>query len=84
MVQAAVLGGIAAQEVLKACSGKFSPIRQWFMFDCTEILPDEELPPSEFELKGTRYDGQIACLGLSLHERIMQQKYFLVGAGAIG
>lgn len=54
------------------------------MFDCTEILPDEELPPSEFELKGTRYDGQIACLGLSLHERIMQQKYFLVGAGAIG
>jgi hypothetical protein len=34
-MQAAVLGGIAAQEVLKACSGKFMPLKQWFMFDCT-------------------------------------------------
>ena len=37
--QAAVLGGIAAQEVLKACSGKFMPIKQWFMFDCAVRAP---------------------------------------------
>lgn len=57
---------------------------QWFMFDCTEILPEEELSPSEYELTGTRYDGQIAVLGRHLHERIMGLRYFLVGAGAIG
>lgn len=34
----AVIGSIAAQEVLKACSGKFSPIQQWFYFDSTECL----------------------------------------------
>ena len=140
--QAAVLGGIAAQEVLKACSGKFMPLKQWFMFDCTvrarapvcsqlaqtgmfassvhawcslafhagigrhvcvsvhwqlmcacealtcgdgaqEILPEEPLPASEFELKGTRYDGQIAVLGKTLHEKLTNLKYFLVSmAGA--
>ena len=40
----AFLGGVAGQEVLKACSGKFMPIRQWFYFDAAEVLPDE--PPS--------------------------------------
>ena len=53
-LQAAVLGGIAAQEALKACSGKFMPIRQWFMYDVTEALPDEELPSTEYALEGTR------------------------------
>ncbi len=33
------IGGIAAQEVLKACSGKFTPIHQWFYFDALEALP---------------------------------------------
>jgi ubiquitin-activating enzyme E1 len=35
----AVLGGITAQEVMKACSHRFMPIHQWFYFDCEEILP---------------------------------------------
>lgn len=35
----AVLGGVAAQEVLKACSHRFTPVRQWLYFDCEEILP---------------------------------------------
>ncbi|KAL3207713.1 hypothetical protein MRX96_039588 [Rhipicephalus microplus] len=37
----AVIGSIAAQEVMKACSGKFNPIRQWFYFDAFECLPRE-------------------------------------------
>ena len=36
----AVLGGLVAQEVLKACSGKFNPIQQYFYFDSLESLPD--------------------------------------------
>lgn len=37
----AVIGGIAAQEVMKACTGKFMPIRQWFYFDALECLPED-------------------------------------------
>lgn len=37
----AVIGGIAAQEVLKACSCKFFPIKQFFYFDALECLPEE-------------------------------------------
>jgi len=35
----AVLGGLVAQEVLKACSGKFHPIQQLMYFDSLESLP---------------------------------------------
>ncbi|XP_074814480.1 ubiquitin-like modifier-activating enzyme 7 isoform X5 [Natator depressus] len=48
---AALLGGLAAQEVLK---------------------------------RGSRYDGQIAVFGADFQERLGRQKYFVVGAGAIG
>lgn len=81
---AAVLGGIVGQEVLKACSGKFMPIMQWMVYDCTECLPDGELPASEYELTGSRYDGQIAVFGKSFQDQLGALNYFLVGAGAIG
>ena len=35
---ATLIGGIAAQEALKACSGKFHPIHQFFYFDSVESL----------------------------------------------
>ena len=81
---AAVLGGVVAQEALKACSGKFMPILQWLVYDCTECLPDAELPPSEYQLSGSRYDGQIAVFGKSFQAQLESLNYFLVGAGAIG
>mmetsp|Transcript_47391 Transcript_47391/g.112774 ORF Transcript_47391/g.112774 Transcript_47391/m.112774 type:complete len:1011 (+) Transcript_47391:93-3125(+) len=81
---AAVLGGIVAQEVLKGCSGKFMPIRQWLMYDNTECLPEEPLPEAEYQMKGSRYDGQIAVFGNAFQEKLLALNYFLVGAGAIG
>lgn len=36
---AAVMGGIAAQEVLKAVSGKFMPVLQWLYYQAPEALP---------------------------------------------
>ena len=36
-----MIGGIAAQEVMKAFSGKFMPIKQWLYFDALECLPEE-------------------------------------------
>uniref|UniRef100_A0A8C6Y3K5 SUMO-activating enzyme subunit 1 n=1 Tax=Naja naja TaxID=35670 RepID=A0A8C6Y3K5_NAJNA len=37
-----LIGGIAAQEVLKAVSGKFTPLDQWLYFDAYECLPEGE------------------------------------------
>lgn len=82
---AALFGGLAAQEVLKAVSGKFNPIKQWFYFDSLESLPTS-LPRSEELCKpiGSRYDGQIAVFGTKYQEKLANVKEFLVGAGAIG
>eukprot|EP00968_Pinguiococcus_pyrenoidosus_P028865 scaffold8168_cov239-Pinguiococcus_pyrenoidosus.AAC.4 len=80
----AAMGGILGQEVLKACSGKFSPIRQWFYFDALEVLPEEPLKMEDVAPRSSRYDGQIAVIGADLQAKLCQQRYFLVGAGAIG
>ena len=37
----AAISGIVAEEVMKACSGKFTPFFQWLYFDALECLPDE-------------------------------------------
>lgn len=57
----ATVGGIVAQEVMKACSEKFSPIVQWLYFDALECLPEncDQLTESECALTGSRYDGQV-------------------------
>lgn len=86
----AFLGGLVAQEVLKACSGKFHPIDQFFYFDALECLPRGEAwynnaTPEEFLPTGSsRYSGQIAVFGTKFQERLASLKGFIVGAGAIG
>lgn len=80
----AVIGGTMAQEVLKACSGKFTPIQQFLYFDAIECLPENELTEEDCKPLGTRYDKQIAVFGRELQERLANFKYFIVGAGAIG
>lgn len=81
----AVYGGVIAQEVLKAVSGKFHPIVQYLYFDSLESLP-QSTPLSEHECapQNSRYDGQIAVFGKSFHQKIANTKEFLVGSGAIG
>lgn len=44
---AAMFGGIVGQEVMKAASGKFHPLYQFFYFDSIESLPDEALSPED-------------------------------------
>uniref|UniRef100_A0A672PWV1 E1 ubiquitin-activating enzyme n=1 Tax=Sinocyclocheilus grahami TaxID=75366 RepID=A0A672PWV1_SINGR len=83
----AFIGGLAAQEVMKACTGKFMPIMQWLYFDAVECLPeagDAVLTEEECAPRNCRYDGQIAVFGSKLQELLAKQRYFLVGAGAIG
>jgi len=82
----AALGGIVGQEVLKACSRKFSPINGFFFLDADETLTDELLPVDEVapQYNGTRYDSQIACYGKETQQKLLDLNYFIVGAGAIG
>ncbi len=89
----AVIGGTAGQEIMKACSGKFMPIYQFFFFDCRETLPEkpfEELNNSlctvneANELYLRRYKSQIAVYGKSFQKKLGASKYFVVGAGALG
>lgn len=80
----AVIGGFAAQEVLKAISAKFHPMVQHLYFDSLESLP--AILPTEADAApiGSRYDGQIAVFGKTFQEKIANHRQFLVGSGAIG
>ena len=88
----AFFGGVVAQEVVKV-TGKYSPLRQWLYLDAFEIFTpaadpaapaDVAAPASEFAPAGERYDGVASIIGNSLQARIMNQRVFLVGCGALG
>lgn len=81
---AAIFGGIAGQEVIKAITGKFHPVFQWFYFDSVEALPAEELPEAALQPVGSRYDAQIMLWGQGFQETLGNLNYFMVGAGALG
>ena len=81
----ATLGGLVGQEVLKACSGKFTPISGFFYIDADETLPDHlPLDASLYAPTNARYDSQVAVFGRDMQEKIQALQYFIVGAGAIG
>lgn len=77
----AAIGGVIAQEVMKACSGKFHPIVQWLYLDAIECLPKDKSALTEENCKplGCRYDGQIAVFGKDFQKKIGKLKYFIVG-----
>ncbi|KAG0452443.1 hypothetical protein HPP92_025107 [Vanilla planifolia] len=81
---AAMFGGIVGQEVVKACSGKFHPLFQFFYFDSLESLPVEPLMADDLSPLNCRYDGQISVFGLKLQKKIEEAKVFIVGSGALG
>ena len=88
----AVIGGTAAQEVMKACSGKFTPIFQFFFFDCRECLPEKPFEVlncnsctlTEADDALSRYKSQVAVFGKDFQQKLGKSKYFIVGAGALG
>ena len=81
---AAFLGGVAAQEVIKACTHRFSPMDQFMYFDASAVLPHPRPSAEECACRGDRYDGQRAVLGSQVVESLANLNYFVVGAGAIG
>lgn len=81
---AAMFGGIVGQEVVKACSGKFHPLYQFFYFDSVESIPTEPLDSTEFKPINSRYDAQISVFGAKLQKKLEDAKVFIVGSGALG
>jgi ubiquitin-activating enzyme E1 len=81
---AAMFGGIVGQEVVKACSGKFHPLYQFFYFDSVESLPVEPLEASDLKPENSRYDARISVFGVKLQKKLEQSKIFMVGSGALG
>lgn len=80
----AAIGGWAAQEALKALTGKFSPLKQLICLDAAEVSPGLDSDPGLFRSRGDRYDSQRACLGDPLCAQLAELKLFMVGCGAIG
>lgn len=75
----ATLGGIVAQEAMKACSGKFYPIYQWLYFDAIECLPPNiELEEEDCIPNGSRYDGQTAVFGRKFQEKLGMSNKFTI------
>lgn len=75
-----VIGGFAAQEVIKAASSKFVPIQQFYYFDCSDAYIENECKGDESD----RYHDMIRLFGDEGFGKIKEMKVFLVGAGAIG
>uniref|UniRef100_A0A5S6R0S6 E1 ubiquitin-activating enzyme n=1 Tax=Trichuris muris TaxID=70415 RepID=A0A5S6R0S6_TRIMR len=83
------IGGVAAQEAMKALTNIFTPVKQWFYFDAVECLSEPGHPyglrdERSCSARQNRYDGQTAVFGHDFQEALAKQKWFIVGAGAIG
>ncbi|KAH3830157.1 hypothetical protein DPMN_103395 [Dreissena polymorpha] len=68
----ATLGGVVAQEAIKAITGKFTPLKQWLFLDAMETVHQKE-NRLDYQPRGDRYDQLRICVGDGV-----------VGCGAIG
>ncbi|KAL9654479.1 hypothetical protein ABK040_010499 [Willaertia magna] len=95
---ASFLGGIISQEVIKACIGKYTPLKQFLYFDAFDCLPEEECNfPTEEECQlvslennddknecSKRFDGQVVVFGKKFQKKLEKEKQCIVGLGSIG
>ena len=79
---AAIFGGITGQEVIKAITGKFSPIFQWFYMDALECVP--KVVPADAVATAGRYSSQELVFGQAYQKVLGDLNVFLVGSGALG
>jgi ubiquitin-activating enzyme E1 len=88
----AFVGGVAAQETMKAITSQYVPIRQWFYYDATDMLacastttPDAEFVVQAGDAPALRQQaGLVAVLGRRNAQRLAAVRPLVVGSGAIG
>ena len=82
----AVFGAIGAQEVLKAVSGLYFPVKQFLLYDCDEVLCQNARTKKEADVDavGGENLGLRHILGNAIVDKLKKKKVFVVGAGAIG
>ena len=92
----AFLGGIVAQEAIKAVTQKFTPISQLFCYHVMELAPaikKEQMAELEkhkavlgldVHSHKDRYEGLRICIGNGLASKVQESEVFMVGCGAIG
>ena len=64
-----IIGSFAAQEVIKAITNKFTPIKQWLYYDALTLLDNDPINNIFSDI---------------FKQKIADSKVFIVGAGAIG
>eukprot|EP01124_Arcella_intermedia_P015654 TRINITY_DN22201_c0_g2_i1.p1 TRINITY_DN22201_c0_g2~~TRINITY_DN22201_c0_g2_i1.p1 ORF type:complete len:1036 (-),score=250.99 TRINITY_DN22201_c0_g2_i1:26-2947(-) len=77
-------GGVVAQEILKAISGKFTPLKQWQYIDCAEIVPSVTEIDEGNRPANNRNDSVRIVIGQKNVELLANGKLFMIGCGAIG
>lgn len=78
-----VIGSIVAQEVIKAVTKKYTPIKQYMYFESLDSMP-EKVDPSDCGRVNARYDTSRVIFGNNWVNTIQNLKTFIVGSGAIG
>ncbi|CAD5225283.1 unnamed protein product [Bursaphelenchus okinawaensis] len=86
-----LIGGITAQEAMKAVTHHTTPQKQFLYTHHLEALPGDWSPFNNAKLtaedcapRNSRYDAQAAVFGWGFQEALQKQKWFIVGSGAIG
>ena len=91
---ATIFGGIVGQEVMKGCSGKYTPLNQMFHFEDIKCSPYysnkthktsiDNINEKDMQPVNGRYDGLIATLGTTFAKRLHELNLFMIGSGALG
>ncbi|KAM7543298.1 hypothetical protein Aperf_G00000013701 [Anoplocephala perfoliata] len=76
-------GGLAAQEVIKAVTCRFTPLNQWLYFGVDSLVPPS-IPESSLHSSSGRYGPLVTCIGPQNMEKLAKASAFMVGCGAIG
>lgn len=81
----AFIGGIVSQEIIKGITRKYTPIRQYFYYECSELYESNRKPSELIENSVIdKYEQLKICIGEELFGKLRDTKLFMVGAGAIG
>lgn len=84
----AIIGAVGAQEILKAATGLYNPVKQFLLYDCDEVLESSNVEKKEnvdpYDENDLTAKGQSYILGNELSQKLASSRIFLVGAGAIG